>query len=216
MDDPAQALAYAAADFSLPDAEFVRRWETQFGPPSGAFLDLGCGPGNIAWALLARGECTVLGVDGAEAMLDRARARQAEQAGAADRVSFLRATLPLAEGTLPHASYAQIVSNSLLHHLHDPDVLWKTVRSLGAPGARILIGDLRRPLHEDDAEALVAAHAADAPAVLRSDFRASLYAAFTADEVAEQLERNGLSTFHVEAVGDRHLYVWGQLPTCDA
>jgi hypothetical protein len=47
--------------------------------------------------------------------------------------------------------------------------------------------------------------------VLRRDFEASLYAAFTCDEVRAQLDRAGLSALRVEPIGDRHLVVWGHL-----
>ncbi|MFO0138810.1 MAG: hypothetical protein ACK535_12480, partial [Cyanobacteriota bacterium] len=85
--------------------------------------------------------------------------------------------------------FAAVVSNSLLHHLHDPQVLWQAVGQLAAPGATIYIKDLRRPASAAAADALTELHAAGAPAVLRRDFRASLAAAFTAAEVEAQLAR---------------------------
>jgi hypothetical protein len=45
--------------------------------------------------------------------------------------------------------------------------------------------------------------------VLQRDFRASLLAAFTADEVREQLEEAGLGQFIVKEIGDRYLEVSG-------
>jgi hypothetical protein len=115
-----------------------------------------------------------------------------------------------------------VVSNSLLHHLHNPMVLWQAVAQLAALEATIHIKDLRRPSSAEEADALTDRHAAGAPAVLRRDFRASLAAAFTADEVRAQLveatrlwrlagvtETDG-SAFRVDEVDDRYLEIHGR------
>jgi hypothetical protein len=104
------------------------------------------------------------------------------------------------------------MSNSLLHHLHDPLVLWNTVRQLAAPGATIYVKDLRRPPSLASLDFLVALHAADAPPVLRRDYRHSLRAAFTVAEVEAQIDQADLSDLRVSAVEDRYLEVWGRLP----
>jgi hypothetical protein len=69
--------------------------------------------------------------------------------------------------------------------------------------------DLRRPSNEQDVYALCDRHVSHAPPVLQRDFRASLLAAFTADEVREQLEEAGLGQFIVKEIGDRYLEVSG-------
>ena len=96
-------------------------------------------------------------------------------------------------------------ANSLLHHLHDPQVLWRTVREAARPGVLVLIMDLMRPPSAMWAESLVATDAADAPEVLCRDFRNSLFAAFEPQEVAAQLREPGLGTLEVRVVSDRHL-----------
>ncbi len=105
-----------------------------------------------------------------------------------------------------------MASNSLLHHLHDPQVLWRTVVELAAPGAVVYIRDLRRPATAAAAEDLLAHHLSSAPAVLQRDFLASLHAAFRPEEVAAQLEAAGLGGLRVEPLDDRYLEVWGRLP----
>lgn len=208
-----QAQAYAEADFSATDATWIARWVHAWGPPTGRIVDLGCGPGNMAFGLLDAGPCTVVGVDGAPAMLAYAESAAAVSSTRRARVRFVCARLPTSPEDLPGAPFDGVISNSLLHHLHDPDALWRTVRALARPGAHVLVADLRRPASADDADALTRRYAADAPDVLRRDFHASLHAAFTPDEVSEQLARNGLHTLQVEAVGDRHLVVFGTLPS---
>lgn len=206
----AQAGAYAAADFSASDQAFLERVQQLFPEGLGPrLLDLGCGPGNISFRL-ARSypAATVLAVDGAPAMLDLARG-QLLQTDLAERLRFVEAVLP--DPALTCAASA-VLSNSLLHHLHDPQVLWGSIRQLGAPGAAIYVKDLRRPGSLADAEALRDRYLAGAPAVLQHDYFASLQAAFTPEEVCAQLRQAGLADrLQVAAVEDRYLEVWGRL-----
>jgi trans-aconitate 2-methyltransferase len=220
MDDPVQAAAYAAADFAASDqalVEVVLQRFSQAGLGT-RLLDLGCGPGNISFRLAAACPAArVLGLDGAGAMLAIARQRQAADPGRWGRLAFRLATLPLPDGApagweQPFAPpFSAVISNSLLHHLHDPGVLWRSLRQLAAPGAAVMVRDLRRPTTAGELEALVALHAATAPAVLRRDFALSLRAAFRADEVRTQLQTAGLPELTVRDVGDRYLEVVGWL-----
>jgi trans-aconitate 2-methyltransferase len=224
MDDPHQARVYAEADFSATDQAFTDRILALLataGPPALAprVLDLGCGPGNISFRLAAAlPHAPVLGLDGAAAMLALAeRARQADPHRWA-HLRFHQACLPLSPGALASlpaslaAPYSLIVSNSLLHHLHRPAVLWQTVRELARPGALVVVRDLRRPASPAALAELVERHAGNAPAVLRRDYGHSLAAAFTPGEVEGQLAAAGLLSLRVEPLEDRYLEISGQLP----
>ncbi|TNF37083.1 MAG: class I SAM-dependent methyltransferase [Deltaproteobacteria bacterium] len=213
MDDEEQARAYASADFSASDTAFVEAFQARFGAALAAsdapIADLGCGPGNIALRLAhALPQRRIVAVDGAEAML--ALGRERARTEGRDNVDFVRATLP--SDALPPAHFGAIVSNSLLHHLHDPSVLWRTVAHIGRPGAPVYVGDLRRPPTPEAARAIVARYAGDAPPLLQEDYLASLHAAFEPAEVASQLAAAGLGGLAVEAVADRYLLVVGRLP----
>ena len=212
MDSPEQARAYAAADFSAPHDAFVACFQERFPAFSaGKAVDLGCGTADIT-ARFARAlpEVTVHGVDKRAAMLDLG-VEYVREAGLADRITLQLARLPLEQPSLALGGpYDAVISNSLLHHLADPAVLWQTARAVAATGAPIFVMDLRRPPSTDAADALVTTYAADEHPLLREDFRASLCAAYTVDEVAAQLER-GYRELAVEALGDRHLLVWGHL-----
>jgi trans-aconitate 2-methyltransferase len=205
MDDLAQAEAYGAADFSSSDRDLVEWIDQQF--PGGLgenLVDLGCGPGNITFLLAEKyPEARVLGLDGALAMLGLAEERRLSE-----QVRFQEALLPSTELEGGHTA---VISNSLLHHLHDPQVLWQSVRQLGAPGAVVVIHDLRRPSNETEQEALVERYAAGAPPILRRDYSHSLRAAFTLQEVREQLALAGLSELQLAERDDRYLVVWGRL-----
>ncbi|QKT05010.1 class I SAM-dependent methyltransferase [Ectothiorhodospiraceae bacterium 2226] len=211
MDDAAQARAYAEADFAEAHDAFVRLYLERFGAaPDGWVLDLGCGPGDVTLRFArACPQVRVHGVDGAAAML-RLGTAAVEAAGLGERVTLLQGHLPGA--SLPRPRYDAVISNSLLHHLAEPGVLWASARRFGAPGAPLFVMDLLRPADPAELEALVARYAADAPPVLRRDFAASLAAAYRVDEVRAQLAAAGLAGFTVEAVSDRHWVAWGRLP----
>ena len=208
MDERVQARAYAGADFDEPNSQFVERFERHIGLPSGPVLDIGCGPGDIPLRLVRRfPELEVHGLDGAEAMLALARDALAREPALAGRLRFIAGRVP--EVALPHAGYAAVISNSLLHHLHQPDALWQMVRRVAAPGAGVMVMDLFRPADREAAAEIVHAYAANEPEVLRRDFFNSLLAAFTPDEVAAQLQRAGLVRLRVETISDRHLLIHG-------
>lgn len=211
MDAPAQARAYAEADFSESNQGFVDRFialaETNRRNP-GCVLDLGCGPGDIC-IRLARSlpDWQIVGLDAGPNMLMLASAAVAE-AKLADRIDLVQDQLPC---RLPDREFTAIVSNSLLHHLPDPMSLWATVAEQAPAGCLIQIMDLHRPDSEAQARALVSTYAADAPEVLASDFYNSLLAAYTAREVAVQLERCGMDRLEISRPSDRHWLVQGVL-----
>ncbi len=212
MDEFEQARAYAEADFSEPNERFVALFAAKFPElRAGPVLDLGCGPGDIALRL-ARSfpGLDVHGLDGSGPMLAFGQARLRDDPDLAGRVRFLQGILPGAK--LPLDAYDAIVSNSLLHHLHDPMVLWHAVLDHGAPGAAVLVMDLFRPDSTAVARGIVEAWAGGEPEVLKQDFYNSLCAAFTCDEVREQLAACGLATLETSVVSDRHMIVAGRLP----
>jgi ubiquinone/menaquinone biosynthesis C-methylase UbiE len=211
MNDAQQAEEYAAADFEEPNARFLALLNERLAPLSerGVALDLGCGPGDIALRFARlHPHWEIDGVDGSEPMLAIARTAAAD-ADLHGRVSFNLAHLPTP--ALPRASYDLILSNSLLHHLAEPDALWSAIRRLGCPGAGVLVMDLLRPDSRDEAMRLVDRYAGEEPEGLRKDFHHSLRAAYRPDEVLAQLEDAGLGLLTLEVVSDRHFVVWGTL-----
>lgn len=212
MSDPAQARAYAAADFSEPHAAFIERFVAAFPDfdGTGRVLDLGCGTAEITLRFAVRyPEVWLDGVDASPAMLAEAHSA-IQQHGAGNRVRLIEAHLPGA--TLPERSYSAVISNSLLHHLRDPATLWAEIRRLGRPGSPFFVMDLRRPDGLAAARQLVRLHARGAAPLLRRDFFRSLLAAYRLEEVAEQLRDAGLGDCVIAAPGDRHLTVAGRLP----
>ncbi len=208
MDDPAQAAAYAQADFATAHGALVAALVARLGPLRGRVLDLGCGPGDFS-VRVARAcpDCSIDGIDGAEAMLAEGQRRLAAE-GLTTRIRLHRARLP--GGPLPATGYDAVISNSLLHHLPDPAVLWQALIATAASGTRVFVADLARPASTAEVDALVERVASDEPAVLQRDFRASLHAAFTPHEVRAQLAAAGLA-LHVQTLDDHHWVAWGEL-----
>ena len=211
MDSEEQVRAYAQADFEAPHQEFTDSLVSWLGATSaGRAIDLGCGPGDITRRVaMSLQDWSIHGIDGGRNMLERAL-ESTRAADLADRVSFSHHLLP--EPDLPVGNADLVFSNSLLHHLEIPGVLWDTVRQVGAPGCAVYIMDLRRPASRDDAQALVHAYCGQEPEVLQADFFNSLLAAYTEDEVRGQLSSAGLEAFQVITPSDRHLVVRGHLP----
>jgi SAM-dependent methyltransferase len=210
MDDPEQAEAYARADFSEPHDAFVAHFRRLFRDfAAGRVLDLGCGPADVGIRFCrACPDAILTGVDGSAAMLQLGYAAVRE-AGLSDRLRLVQSYLP--DEGLAALQFDAVISNSLLHHLDDPAVLWETVKHTARPGAPVLIMDLMRPASFAEAGQLAGRYAAAAPPVLQRDFHNSLLAAYRPEEVRAQLHAANLFGFRVEAVSDRHLLVWGNL-----
>ena len=220
MNDPLQVDAYAAADFSGTDQAMVERIATLLESSGNSFsdrarlLDLGCGPGNIASRLAQRWpHCSVLGLDAADRMIAVADERRGAAGIPRERLRYDKALLPLSQVDPPADL---IVSNSLLHHLHDPQQLWSSLIPLASPHCLVLHRDLRRPDSEASIDRLCQCHVADAPLVLQRDYRASLHASFTLEEVKAQLLHAGLGHLQVAAIEDRYLEVSGWITGCQA
>ena len=210
MNEEAQVLAYACADFEQPHQMFIDLYcEYAKGHVPVHVLDLGCGPADITTRFAhAFPQCVIDAVDGAENMLCHARKRL-EQEGLCGRVSLIQACLP--DDVLPDKTYDCIISNSLLHHLADANVLWQTILKHGKSGASVFIMDLYRPESKAQAQMLVQHYAAAEPEILRHDFYHSLLAAYRKEEIENQLHQQGLAFLEARLVSDRHIIIYGKL-----
>jgi ubiquinone/menaquinone biosynthesis C-methylase UbiE len=207
MDDEQQAIAYARADFSSSNQVFVEGLLDACSSGLRSILDLGCGPGDIPIRLArARSSLRITALDASEVMVRLAK-EAVEEAGLTERVQVVQGRIPgLA---LPVRGFDAIISKDLLHHLPDPMVFWEEVKRLGRDGTVIYVMDLFRPETEQMAREIVESVSANEPEVLKRDFYNSLLAAFTPDEVRDQLRRAGLA-LEVEVVSERHMRVKGR------
>lgn len=207
MDDPAQADAYARADFAEENQGFVDRFKEYFPEFSqGLVLDLGCGPADIPirFAKLYPA-CQIMGVDASAPMIQLGE-QAVKQAGLTGRITL---RCERYEDVAGARIVDAVISNSLLHHLPNPLQFWQKLRQLVKPGAPVLVMDLLRPESPEAAQAIVDQYAANEPDILRRDFYNSLLAAFTEDEIGSQLARMNLTRLLIDIPDDRHWVVGG-------
>jgi SAM-dependent methyltransferase len=206
-----QARAYAAADFESAHSAYPKLFAEKFPrrPKRARALDLACGPCDVT-IRFARANPGYLfhGVDGSAAMLKYGRVAVA-RARLSRRIKFIHGVIPGAP--IPEPAYDVIIASSFLHHLHDPQVLWQTIRQYAKPGAIVFVPDLRRPATRAQARRFTEKYSGTEPEVLKHDFSNSLLAAFTPPEVRRQLKQAGLDGLKVEVISDRHLVVFGQV-----
>lgn len=212
MKDDLQAQAYTNANFEEAHSSLIVLFRETFPAQEvqGVALDLGCGPGDIAMRFArAFPECSVHAVDGSDAMLKYGREALEADPELRRRVVLIRGLLPDAE--LPNNAYDVVLSNSLLHHLHAPEVLWDSIKRHGKQGAPVFVMDLVRPESIVEAKRMVETYAPHEPPILKRDFYNSLLAAFEVNEVRNQLLRAGLEQLTIRMVSDRHFIVAGHL-----
>lgn len=209
MNDSEQVLAYANADFETAHSLIVSHFDRVFPHVEDlhTVLDLGCGPGDISIRFAKKfPNSKIDAVDGAKAMLAQAQ-QIIERESLTDRIELHLYRIPNCK--LPNKRYDAIVSNSLLHHLHEPQHLWSVIRQYATKETAIYICDLLRPESLKSAKELVEQYASDEPDILRRDFYNSLLAAFTLDEASTQLNAASISGLQVEQISDRHMLIHG-------
>lgn len=204
MDTPEEARDYDAMDH----AEVNRRFVADFlaaGGVDGPILDLGTGTAQIPIELCRQSPRSIIrAVDAAEEMLRIARVSVA-RAGLGERIHLERAdakALPY-----PREAFAAVISNSLIHHIPDPQGVVAEMVRVCHPGGRLFVRDLCRPADLATLELLVRTYAAGANDHQQALFAASLHAALTLDEMRGIIASLGLDPEGVQMTSDRH-WTW--------
>ena len=206
MDDELQSIAYARADFSASNQFFVDGFINDFPQRLRTAVDIGCGPGDVMIRLArALPDLHITAIDASAPMIALARGAVMTE-GASDRIELVQGYVPGV--ALQAHSFDAVLSKDLLHHVPDPSVLWKEVARLGRPGAVVYVMDLVRPPTREEAHRIVDRVAAHEDPILREDFYNSLCAAFTVDELREQVAAAGLD-LEVRQASDRHALISG-------
>jgi ubiquinone/menaquinone biosynthesis C-methylase UbiE len=204
MDTLAEAVDYDSMDHGEVNRVFVADLLAA-GPQEGETLDLGTGTAQIPIELCRQDpSARVLAVDSAENMLQVAR-ENVRSAGLADRIRLERVDakrLPYADGQL-----ANVISNSIVHHVPDPrqvlDEAWRVV----APGGLVFFRDLFRPEDDRTVRHLVETYTPGANRHQQQMFEDSLRAALTVEEIRRLVADLGGSPDSVRATTDRH-WTW--------
>ncbi len=208
MVEPKQVSAYAGADFEEPHSNFINLLKKYCPKVNGArsVLDLGCGPGDVTFKFAnAFPEATIDAVDGSKEMLEFAKNILGDIPELRGRINYIHSMIHDYKST---KEYDLIYSNSLLHHLPDPIVLWNKIYEISSEETKIFVMDLLRPETIEEAKKLKELYVSNEPEVLRKDFYNSLLAAFEIEEVKEQLREVSLNHLEVEQISDRHLIVF--------
>ena len=210
MLDPETVSAYATADFEEPHSSFIKllKEKLQLNSLKGLALDLGCGPGDISFRITAEfPELQVHSIDGSPEMIKYAKKILSVKKDFGERITFINSML---HEYLPNVQYDFIISNSLLHHLPDPIILWDLIKELSVPGTAVFVMDLCRPQSADAAMKLTDNYTKGEPEILKNEFYNSLLSAFEPDEVKDHLHSAGLD-LKVEMVSDRHIIIYGSV-----
>ncbi|MDX1964494.1 MAG: class I SAM-dependent methyltransferase [Pirellulales bacterium] len=229
MDQPADAADYDAMDHRAVNERFVADLLAQVGAvglltgaehspaatsetpewspsaPTLDVIDLGTGTARIPILLCQQvPPARVLAVDAAVSMLHIA-IRNIEIAGLRERIQLSQGDCK--DLAYPDAMFDVVMSNSIVHHLAQPERLLKEALRLCRPDGTIFIRDLARPDTATRVDELVALYAAGCNAHQTALFRDSLHAALTLDEVREIVSSLGQDPAGVQLTSDRH-WTW--------
>jgi len=216
MQSPSQVRAYADADFSRSDSMVVKSLEKYLKKvgrtlnKTDLIFDMACGPGNIAERIAKNWPfVNVLGIDGSMEMLNEAENKLSKNL--TKNLSYKLIDInSITSGDIHFPCKANVlVSNSALHHFHDPYCFWSALKKLGKTKCIHIHRDLIRPASIEKAFELEEKHLLNSPEILKKDFYASLKASFTVDEVNQQLVNAGLSQLEVFQVDELYFEIIG-------
>jgi len=216
METPSQVKAYADADFSRSDSLVIKallKYLKKTGKnlnKSDLIIDVACGPGNISeriariWPFVK-----IVGIDGSKEMLNQAEKKLGENLTKNLTYELIEInSIATGENIFPLKADV-LVSNSALHHFHDPHRFWDALKILGKKECIHVHRDLIRPDSIEKAVEIKEKHLSNSPEILKNDFFASLKASFTVNEVNQQLVNAGLSQLEVFQVDELYFEIIG-------
>jgi trans-aconitate methyltransferase len=182
MDSLDQAVAFHQANRDYGIKGFLKLYEKYVNLREGKIVDLGCGTGEYLLALEHKyPNLIITGFDGSEPMIQIARGL-VETHSSSVRVRH-RQFKDI------DATANCVISTNTLHHLHDPSVFWECVKRI-AP--KVFVMDLVRPDSTETARSIVNALALNESDKFKLDYYNSLLAAFSLEELQEQIIGTGL------------------------
>ncbi len=207
MDDPDEAESYNAMDHSEVNRRFVQDL-LACGNLGNDILDLGTGTALIPIELCEQHPtCRVMASDAATNMLDLARYNVA--------VSSMDFRIQLHHGDSKQLRFEDdmfdgVISNSLIHHIPDPQAVFGEMVRVCKPGGRLFVRDLFRPDSVELVESLVRTYAANESEYNQQLLRQSLCAALTLEEVRQMVGALGFAPDTVQLTSDRH-WTWAAI-----
>ena len=201
MDTVEAAEAYDAMEHGEVDEAFVER-VIALGTNSGHFLDVGTGPAQIPILLAQRcPDIHITAVDLSEEMLKIARHHVAE-ANLTKQITLEHIDAKVLP--YPDNYFDGLISNSIVHHIHDAISALKEMGRVVKQNGIVLIRDLIRPETPADAQTFVDLYAAEDTPYQQKLYYDSFLASFTLAEVNEMLTQMCMPNASVVQSTDRH------------
>ncbi|MEM7314804.1 MAG: class I SAM-dependent methyltransferase, partial [Planctomycetota bacterium] len=200
-----EAIAYDQMDHSAVNQLFVDDWISATGISAASFesleddffevLDLGTGTALIPIELARRTEdydsLRILAVDAAVSMLDLAR-NNIEVAGLMHRIALDRVDAKSLE--YEDDRFQSVISNSIIHHLPDPELSVVEAIRVTRPGGLLFFRDLMRPGSAEEVDRLVETYAGEESEHARRMFGDSLRAALELQEIQSIVQNHGFAS----------------------
>ena len=213
MDTRAEAVDYDAMDHSEVNRQFAesllplltacQQQQASAGNTQPIrLLDLGTGTALIPIEICQRiSLLQIIATDLAAEMLKVAQ-QNIQRAGLDKSILLEHADAKL----LPceNQSFDGVISNSLIHHIPEPQLVFAEIKRVIKPGGFLFLRDLLRPDSHAELDRLVTLYAADANSHQRQMFQASLHAALTLHEVKALLQHCDWPEAAVQITSDRH------------
>lgn len=209
MDDASEATVYDEMDHSIVNRAFVNDW-LAFQTPTGDVLDLGTGTALIPIEACRRGlDLRVTAVDMSPSMLEMGKIR-VELAGLTGQIRLDR--IDAKQMPYPDGQFQWVISNSLIHHLDEPDRVIREAVRVTHPEGGLFFRDLVRPDSQEQLDQLVTQYAGHDSPIARELLANSLHAALRLEEVRQLVEQLGFDPQSVQITSDRH-WTWSVLRT---
>jgi ubiquinone/menaquinone biosynthesis C-methylase UbiE len=213
MDSAAEAVDYDSMDHTQVNRLFADDFLGMVPAPRGgsqtSVLDVGTGTAQIPIEICRhRNDLRVTAIDLAGHMLQVAQ-RNVIREGLTAKIRLEQIdakSLPF-----PANAFDAVISNSIIHHIPEPQLVFREMVRVVRSGGQLFVRDLIRPQNLESLEGLVAAYAGEANDHQRQMFGDSLHAALSLDEVGEMLRDAGLPADWVRQTSDRHWTIAGQL-----
>lgn len=204
MDTVADAVDYDAMDHTHVNRVFVDDLLQVWPVPSRhcRVFDAGTGTAQIPIELHRRGVAAeIVAADAATEML-RLAERNIAVAGFSNTIQCRLCdckALPDAD-----AAFDVVMSNSIVHHIPDPSLVFAECWRILKPGGVLFVRDLHRPRDLAEWDRLVDLYAGAATPHQRQLFRDSLQAALTVEEIQALVAALGITPAEVRMTSDRH------------
>jgi ubiquinone/menaquinone biosynthesis C-methylase UbiE len=180
-----QAASYANANFSESNNLFINNTFQHVKIDNYTkLLDVGCGDGEIPIRISKETDCEITAIDGSQAMLNEFK-KKIDKNNV--RNIFLHKKL-IDQNLFLDKSFDVIICNSVLHHVSDLSLFWNTIFRLTRKNGIICLMDLERPKSNKEMDDILLKYGGKDP-ILLDDFKNSLKAAYTINEVSQQLDR---------------------------